>query len=202
MTRKKFLDQVYDLSTPDETRALYDDWADSYDAEVAGNGYVTPGRVAEALARHMPRHDLPVLDFGCGTGLSGAALTQVGFSMLEGADLSADMLKRAEARGIYRKLWQVEPGAAIPQGHSAIVATGVIGVGAAPVEVFDTIMQALATGGLFALSYNDHALADPVFEGKLRGYTDTGKARLLFQEYGPHLPGIDLKSNVYVLEKA
>ena len=75
------------------------------------------------------------------------------------------------------------------------------GVGAAPIEVFDTLLNALGPGGKFALSLNDHALADPQFEAKLRARIDDGSARLLFQEYSTHLPGIDLKSNVYVLEK-
>ena len=29
-----------------------------------------------------------------------------------------------------------------------------------------------------------------------------GAARLLSKEYGDHLPGMDMKSNVYVVEKA
>ena len=198
---KGFLTSVYDLATPDETRKLYDDWAESYDAEIAQNGYETPTRIAEALARHAPDRAAPILDFGCGTGLSGVALKRAGFQTIDGADLSADMLTGAEATGVYRTLWQVEAGDPIPGGYAAITAAGVIGVGAAPVETFDAIMDALAPAGLFALSYNDHALADPVYEDKLRGYTGTGKARLLFQEYGTHLPGIDLKSNVYVIEK-
>ncbi len=71
---EKFLDKVYDAKGTDETRALYDDWAASYDAEIAENGYATPRRCAEALAGFATDPSLPVLDFGCGTGLSGLAL--------------------------------------------------------------------------------------------------------------------------------
>ena len=198
---KKFLDRVYDLSTPDETRQLYDDWSDSYDVETAGQGYATPVRLAEALARHTPDKSAPVLDFGCGTGLSGAALHAEGFTTIDGADLSADMLKGADEKRVYRKLWQVGADDPIATGYDIITATGVIGIGAAPVEVFDTILGALISGGLFAFSFNDHALAEPQFEGKLRARITDGTVRLLFQEYGQHLPGIGLKSNVYVLEK-
>jgi len=201
MTQKQFLTEVYDLQTPAQTRDMYDQWSASYDAEIAENGYATPARIAEALARHVPDKTTPVLDFGCGTGLSGLTLKAAGFTMLDGADLSADMLKGAAEKGIYRNLQLVEPGAAIPSGYSLITATGVIGVGAAPPEVFDLIVDALTPGGLFAFSFNDHALADPVFDGRLRASIEAGKTRLLFQEYGTHLPGIDLKSNVYVLEK-
>jgi len=202
MSDKKFLDQVYDVATPEATRSLYDDWSATYEAEVSENGYATPGRIAEALTRHVPDKTAPILDFGCGTGLSGVALRLSGFQTIDGADLSAEMLQGARNKGVYRKLWQVEAGDGLPEGYTIITAIGVIGAGAAPAGVFDLIMAALPSGGLLALSFNDHALADPQFEGKLRSYTDTGKARLLFQEYGTHLPGIDLKSNVYILEKA
>ena len=201
MTDKKFLSEVYDLATPDETRALYDDWSASYDAEITENGYATPRRIAEALAQFADPAQ-PVLDFGCGTGLSGLALKSVGFATIDGADLSADMLKGAAEKGAYRKLWQVEAGDPVPPGYSAITATGVIGIGAAPADTFDTILAALAPKGHFALSLNDHALADPQFEGRLTDAGDAGRARLLFMEHGTHLPGIDLKSTVYVLEKA
>ena len=53
-----------------------------------------------------------------------------------------------------------------------------------------------------AFSYNDHALADPKHEAAVAEWTDCGAAALIFKEYGDHLPGIDLKSNVYILEKS
>lgn len=201
---KTYLNKVYEARDAEGTRKLYDDWADSYDAEVAGEGYATPGRCAAALAQHIDDPTLPILDFGCGTGLSGQALRQAGFTTIDGLDLSADMLEQARAKGIYRNLAQIEAGAPLshaPGTYAAITAIGVIGAGAAPLSVFDTLMAGLGTGGRLVLSFNDHALADPQHEAKLAHYTDSGQAKLLFKEYGDHLPGIGVKSNVYVLAK-
>ena len=58
-----FLDKAYKARTADQTRDLYDDWAASYEAEVAENGYVTPGRCAAALAKLTDDFDAPILDF-------------------------------------------------------------------------------------------------------------------------------------------
>ncbi|MFK7754698.1 MAG: class I SAM-dependent methyltransferase [Sedimentitalea sp.] len=199
-----FLSKAYGPRDAADTRKLYDDWAGSYDGEVGDNGYATPGRCAAALAEHCVDLNAPLLDFGCGTGLSGVALAQAGFRTLDGVDLSADMLAQARDKGIYRSLSQIEantPLAHKPGDYAAICAIGVIGAGAAPISVFDTLMAGLATGGLFVLSFNDHALADPVNEGTLQSYVTSGRAHLLFKDYGAHLPGIDIKSNVYVLEK-
>lgn len=199
-----FLDKAYGARDAASTRQLYDDWAASYEAEIAENGYATPGRCAAALRAYSKDPQFPVLDFGCGTGLSGLALKLNGFTCIDGVDLSAEMLEQARAKQIYRRLDQIAPDAPLshaPGDYAAIAAIGVIGAGAAPISAFDTMMAGLASGGLLVFSFNDHALEDPANEGRLNEYLDCGAARLLFKEYGDHLPGIDLKCNVYVVEK-
>ena len=200
----KFLDRVYQARSAEETRALYDDWAASYESEVGENGYATPGRCAAALAKFLKDQTLPVLDFGCGTGLSGLALKLAGFEVIDGLDLSADMLAKAQEKMLYRHLEVIEAGAALPFApgkYAAIAAIGVIGAGAAPISLLDVLMKGLAKGGLLVMSLNDHALADKKNEARINEWTDCGAARLLFREYGPHLPGLGMKSNVYVIEK-
>lgn len=199
----QFLDKAYAARDAASTRALYDDWAASYEAEVSENGYATPARCAEALKSFTDDMQQPVLDFGCGTGLSGLALRLAGFETLDGVDLSAEMLAGARAKGVYRHLNQIEAGGPLPRdGYTLIAAIGVIGAGAAPISVLHTLMSALPRGGKLVFSFNDHALEDPANEGGVSEWTDCGAARLLFKEHGAHLPGIDLKSNVYALEKA
>jgi len=197
-----FLDKVYAARSQDETREIYDAWAASYEAEVAKNGYVTPGRCAAALAALTPDLHAPVLDFGCGTGLSGLALKLAGFTTIDGMDLSAEMLAQAEAKDIYRTLTQATGDTEITMGaYPSIAAIGVIGAGAAPISVLDTLMHALDKGGRLVFSFNDHTLEDPVHEARVSEWTDCGAARLLFRERGDHLPGLNMKSNVYILEK-
>ena len=201
----KFLDKVYDLKldTTDAVEKFYDDWSDSYDSEVGELGYASPRRLAEALVKFVPS-DTPILDFGCGTGLSGRALNTCGFTTFDGMDISDEMLEGARATGLYRNLTQIDPDADLPFAagdYPVIVACGVIGAGAAPLAVFDTLMNALATGGYFAFSYNDHTLEDPSYEAKVMDWCDTGAATLLFREHGDHLPGLGLGSNIYVMQK-
>ncbi|MCB1364473.1 MAG: class I SAM-dependent methyltransferase [Rhodobacteraceae bacterium] len=201
----KFLDKTYGLETPTATRAHYDEWAATYDAEIAENGYATPGRVAAALWRHLPDPQAGILDFGCGTGLSGLALRRAGFEIVDGMDPSPGMLEGARAKAVYRNLSLLDLADKTPiarGAYRAIVAAGVIGVGAAPPETLDLVMRALARGGLLALSLNDHALDDPAFTGRLNEWLDSGAAKLLSREHGPHLPGIGLKSTVYIIEKS
>ena len=199
-----FLDKVYAARDAASTRDLYDDWAATYDAEIGDNGYATPGRCAEALKQFTQDLSQPVLDFGCGTGLSGLALRLAGFEIIDGVDLSAEMLRSAEDKGMYRTLFHIQAGEAFPFAdgtYDMIGAIGAIGPGAAPMSVFHALMRKLPTGGKLVFSLNDHALDDPTNEGGLAEWTDTGAGRLLFKEHGDHLPGIDLDSNVYVVER-
>ena len=96
----KFLDKAYKARDAASTRALYDDWAASYEAEVAENGYATPARCAEALKGQTADMSAPILDFGCGTGLSGLALKLAGFETIDGVDLSAEMLEGARSKSV------------------------------------------------------------------------------------------------------
>ena len=124
-----------DLWTPhsvDETLEIYRNWADNYDADVADWGYATPTRLAVALRTSGASLQNPVLDFGCGTGLSGMALKSVGFDIVDGTDVSPEMLEKAQARGVYRQVWKGVPGSLghIGRGdYTVIVACGVVSMG-------------------------------------------------------------------------
>ncbi|MCP5076058.1 MAG: methyltransferase domain-containing protein [Rhodobacteraceae bacterium] len=204
MSEKKYLDQAYDLQTVTDTQAFYADWAETYDAEVAENGYVTPGRCAEALAKFAPDKNAPLLDLGCGTGLSGMALAATGFTKIDGCDLTPEMLEKARSLNLYRILWQSSPDSQLtfaPGDYQMFSAIGVIGVGAAHMDLFRQVTAKMLRGDLFVFSLNDKALEHPEYEGAVMDYTDTGAVSLLFKEHGAHLPGIKLKSRVYVLRK-
>ena len=200
---KQYLLDAYRTNTQDEVNSLYERWAKSYDQELVGHGYATPLRCARALSDHVKRRDEPILDFGCGTGLSGQELINVGLEVIDGCDISPKMVDLAREKGIYRKLWVTDSDSSpvVPIGqYKHIAAVGVISVGAAPISLMDDLIGALPSGGTLTFSFNDHALKDPSFEMRVFEYVDTGAAQLLFKEYGEHIPGIGLKSNVYILQ--
>jgi predicted TPR repeat methyltransferase len=197
-----FLDEAYTARDADGTRALYDEWSASYEAEVGAHGYATPGRCAEALASFASDKSMPMLDFGCGTGLAGLAFKLAGFETIDGVDLSAKMLAEARRKNIYRTLTQIETDTELSGEYTLISAVGVIGAGAAPISTLDTLLHALPSEGLLVFSFNDHTLSDSSNTGRLNEWLDCGAARLLFSEHGDHLPGKDMNSTVYVVEKA
>lgn len=198
-----YLDKIYSADSAD-LRPFYAQWAQSYDQEVGENGYVTPLRIAEALARHVKDLSIPILDYGCGTGVSGQAFQEAGFLTIDGVDISAEMLEVAAQKKIYRRLevFAPESGPNVKLGaYSIIAAVGVIGAGAAPLAVLDKMMALLAPKGLLVFSFNDHTLEDPAYDGLVEDYVNQGRAALHLKEYGDHLPKQKINSNIYILEK-
>lgn len=197
-------DKLWTRHSVDETKRIYADWAETYDQDVASWGYATPARIAMALRRSGVNPDKPVLDFGCGTGLSGLALKAAGFSQIDGTDISSEMLEKARQRDIYQHLWESEPG---DMGHvkrgqyPILVATGVISLGAAPPETLDMLLDVLPSGGFLAFSYNEATLSDRAYTDRLDIAVLAPDIDLVFEEEGPHLPAKNMQSAVYVLAR-
>jgi len=201
---KNHLNHSYQLDSLNSTQDFYSDWAKTYDAEVIENGYASPQRCADALAQNLNNKAAKILDIGCGTGLSGEMLSNRGFSNIDGCDINPDMLKIAKSRGVYQTLWLSDVSNPFPfenGTYQTISAIGVIGAGAAPLTVFHQAIDKLDSDGLFVFSFNDHTLEDPSYEQAIEDEIENKRFELLFKEYGDHLPGRNLKSNVYVMRK-
>ncbi|MEH7828258.1 class I SAM-dependent DNA methyltransferase [Gemmobacter denitrificans] len=168
------LGAVYQASAPEEVAAIYDAWADSYDAEMARAGYRHPSVGLALLSRHAPRGTGPVLDAGCGTGLLGDWLDILGFAPAEGLDLSEGMLAVARAKGPYAALHRLALGRDLPfaDGYfAAVISTGVFTTGHVGAEALPELIRITAPGGVIVLTVKtslwDGGFADAL--GRLPG---------------------------------
>lgn len=86
-------------------RHLFDQFSAGYDAvmlsELNYRAHLILRELAELVL--VTRKCLDILDLGCGTGLAGAAFTDMA-RRLDGVDLSPRMVERARERGIYHRL--------------------------------------------------------------------------------------------------
>ncbi len=88
---------------PEYVRRLFDGYAKNFDQDLLGNlSYRVPALLGSLLRRTIGPGcaDRQVVDLGCGTGLSGAAVTEYA-SFLTRVDLSAKMVEEAEEKGCY-----------------------------------------------------------------------------------------------------
>ena len=144
------LDRLYGARNLDELRSEYDRIASAYDAElVDAMGYRSPGAVT-AVAQRLLGPDARILDVGAGTGLLGVALAQVGFTKLDGLDVSPGMLAEAARRRVYRELRQAKLGDDLDYRSAAydgVVAAGVLTTGHAPAACLDELVRITRSGG-------------------------------------------------------
>jgi len=91
-------------ATDTYVRHLFDDFASSFDENLASLQYRAPQLIAERLVRESAGNGtLDILDAGCGTGLCGPLVRSLARALV-GVDLSAAMVEKARARGGYDEL--------------------------------------------------------------------------------------------------
>ncbi|WP_174875221.1 methyltransferase domain-containing protein [Vogesella oryzae] len=93
----------------------FDQFSTSFERKLGELGYQGPALVAAlAVEQGWPQAGWRIADLGCGTGLIGAELAPYARYLL-GVDLSAGMLREAQAKGVYQQLLQAELGAWLTQ---------------------------------------------------------------------------------------
>ncbi|MBD3307931.1 methyltransferase domain-containing protein [candidate division KSB3 bacterium] len=112
-----------------EVAAYYDQWAQTYDTTLAQWQYTAPQETARILGEYAPLTSR-ILDAGCGTGLTGKALQDQGYTRIVGLDISADSLTYAHQCGAYTELLhhdlQQQPFPCEPNSFDALVCIGVL----------------------------------------------------------------------------
>lgn len=166
MTESEALAGVYAARDAGELAEAYAAWADGYDRETLSLGYCLPFAVAAWVARHVPREAGPILDVGCGTGLSGPLLAALGYGHVEGMDMAEGMLARAAARKAYRLLTRAVLGETLPwpDGHfAAAFSAGVFTEGHAPAAGFHELARIVRPGGHVIATVRTSILAEKGF---------------------------------------
>jgi Predicted methyltransferase (contains TPR repeat) len=145
--------------------SLFDDYADRFDAALVGKlHYSVPPKLARLVAERGPFS--LTADLGCGTGLMGAEIRGL-TRRLEGFDLSANMLAKAEQKALYDHLGQADLslagdeaglfGAGLPRRRADLVTAADVMMYLGSLEtVFPLVGDLLAPGGFFAFSV-EHA---------------------------------------------
>ncbi len=155
------LEQVYAASSAEELAAAYAEWASEYDQDTARRGYCLPFLITAWVARYLPKGKGPLLDAGCGTGLSGPYLRALGYDAVEGFDFSDEMLAIARKRNAYAELKQASLGETLPwpDGYfAAFLSTGVFTEGHAPASSLEELARITKTGGHAIFTVRDTVL--------------------------------------------
>jgi predicted TPR repeat methyltransferase len=179
-----------------EVAGRYDEWAQSYDDDLASWSYQAPAVVAETVLTRLPTVGT-VPDVGCGTGLVGRALRARGFGgRVLGLDISPASLEIAGRSGAYDSLDQADLQQRLPMGDNSVDAVVCVGVMTYLPEVealWREFARVVRSGGLVVATQREdlwlprecQAVAD-LLEGEgLWGSVEvTGPAPYLPEGYG------------------
>jgi SAM-dependent methyltransferase len=177
-----WLARVFGASDAQELARSYDQWAETYDADMLAIGYLNPAIACSLLARHVTDRGGAILDAGCGTGLIGEILSLLGYRTLAGLDISAGMLERARRRGIYADLRNGALGAPLDYADgafAAVICCGVFTAGHAPAHAVDELVRITRGGGRLVLTIASSAWEAGGFKDRIEALERAGRWRLL-----------------------
>ncbi len=148
------INRLVNASDKAEKLALYKEWAESYDNDVASRGYVAPEKTAELLEKYQPNKLSKIYDAGCGTGRVGSSLAKLGYTQITGEDFSEPMLEVAKLSGHYQELNTADYTQAIKQGDNYFDAVVCIGVYSQEFKaiLLDELVRIVKPGGHIVLS--------------------------------------------------
>lgn len=155
----RLLQRTYKLGAPDTHVDFYRDFAESYDTTYAASlGYIYPLGIVSVLAGQQ-RPTGAILDIGCGTtGLVATAIRKADpAAVIDGVDISPDMLEKARLKGDYRNLLEADLTADfshVPTDYAAIVSAGLFTFGHLGPELIRDMITLCKPGAVAALGVN------------------------------------------------
>jgi ubiquinone/menaquinone biosynthesis C-methylase UbiE len=177
MSGKPDVDTAYALESVEDVRALYRDWAETYDTDfIEAMGYIYPREVARVFVERRTTRDAPILDIGCGSGAVAEAVTDAA-GEIDGLDLSPDMLAVARSKGIYRDCIEGDLLKRLPirdESYGALLSAGTFTHGHVGPEALPEIMRIARPRALFCLGINGAHFEAHGFGDAFARLADTG----------------------------
>lgn len=171
----------------------YDGWAATYETDLVGMWrYEAPFEAARRLAAMGASS--PVLDIGCGIGITGRALAAEGFDEIDGIDLSEVSLAAALATAHYRHLRRHDFNEApLPfpdDSYGAVECVGVLSYAWDPRNLVLEMCRVVRPGGAFVFTHRTDLWKEQNFEEVLNGLRDAGHlSDVDWSEPMPYMPG-------------
>jgi len=197
------LDDAYAVDGPEDNRKLYASWAETYESVfLAENDYEYHLHVAAAFCGGENLRDGldgPVLDVGCGTGVVGAELARLGVGVIDGIDISPEMLAKAaakmhEGRATYRQLFEADLTGRLDLGSDAyagIVSAGAFTHGHLGPEPIIELLRVARPGARCSVGINSAHFAEVGFGDWLAQRQSAGQISGLDFELRPIYGGAD-----------
>ena len=179
----KLLKNAYALKTPEDSISYYKEFSKTYDtAYVTGLDYIYPKSIVLEFYKYYTG-DGEICDIGCGTGLVGKELYSLNSNyIIDGVDISSDMIAVAKNKNIYRKFYKVDltkPIKNISNNYSALISAGTFTHGHLGVNVLINLLSICQDGALLTIGINALHYRKNSFENTLKILEKNRRIRII-----------------------
>lgn len=162
---------TYKAATPEELAEAYRKWAPFYDDDTRqAMGYVGPVVAGKMLDSYLESKESRILDAGCGTGLVGEVLKDMGYQHIEAMDFSDDMLGEAEKKDVYCNAFQADMNTSLEvpdDTYDASICVGTFTYAHVGPQAFEELARITKPGGYICFTVRDGAYEKYGYRGKM-----------------------------------
>lgn len=215
------LEDAYALQSPDDNRALYRNWALTYDADFAlRNKYLYPKTISTICAGLVDIDSpLNILDIGCGTGIVGTYLCELlPTCIIDGVDISPEMLHvastkyRIDTEPVYDQLLEIDltkPISFATSKYDVAISAGTFTHGHLGPDALINVLSFVRTGGLMVVGINKEHFGTNGFKASLQQAKDSNRISAptfsevqIYDEGSPHYGDLAFVITFLVLSPA
>jgi len=167
---------IYKLTTSEELLKYYQDWTkkNKYNQDMVNWKYTAPQETVLVLKKYALDNKCKILDAGCGTGLVGIELKKCGYSNIEGADFSQNMLDLIP-KSIYKKIEKVDLNKPLKfktNMYDVVMCVGTFTYGHVKPQALDELIRITKNGGLICFTINEGIYEEYGFDNKIKELTN------------------------------
>ncbi len=146
----------------------YDNWAEEYDHELINDyGYIAHKITTSKFRTIVTYKKAQIIDVGCGTGLVGKELKKLGYSNIEGYDISPKMLKKAQKTNAYQGLFELDLNQKKTIGlkrYDALISVGSFGYGSLNIKSLLNLIRLVNSKGVMFIFMNSQPFFSENYE--------------------------------------
>lgn len=179
-----------------DKKDLYNKWADTYEDYVNDLNYIGPNNLVKNLENYIDSNNNNILDFGCGTGLLGLAVSKKFKNInIDGIDISHKMIEICKKKNIYRDIWNInlfDKKLDINNLYDLVISCGVFLEGHVSFKMINILTNYLKKDGIICFSIRETFIIEKKEEYN-KYIKENKKIKIINDLYIDYLPNVKCK---------